>query len=381
MEGKELPSVYGQAERAESASERPPVRESRFPDKEAIEDYLEESPEEAIELLKGSLDEAYPELIPEHVNRVELARLLGLEQGTSAAIPLTIHAGSQDIMAIFKPVDGEKPELGKTYGRTALAPYEEMAYRVSEHFGLDLVPPTVYRSVHGRPGSLQLFMSPLGYGAGGYVYPEDDYEARLRAVPDYQAMGVLDFLILNPDRHRNNFLVRSELHGTRRDPEFDLLEPDYQPLGERPELVAIDHGLAFSPAIFTQYNIEQSRMGGFQGPMRSYTGTTRRTGPYEVRVSARQPEAVPDWLLARLQAGLADREPLEYHLRMVAEKALKRGDEQPSNQVEQVLDQLWQRTDALLASGTYLSSLTTHELPSTGTYEARVQHPPLRFRP
>jgi len=83
---------------------------------------------------------------------------------------------------------------------------ELAAYKVSEILGLNNIPPTVYREVEGRSGSVQLFMEE--------TTKEADRRRKATKPPDVTSwnrqshdMRVFDNLINNTDRNQHNILI------------------------------------------------------------------------------------------------------------------------------------------------------------------------------
>lgn len=107
---------------------------------------------------------------------------------------VTFEGGSQ---AVFKPMNGEVPNLRRaihagTYWRREIA-----AYRIDRLLGFHLVPATVPIDIDGK-GSLQAFMEQDGRGVEEY------------AAADSEIMGVLDYLMANTDRHSQNWMTQSD---------------------------------------------------------------------------------------------------------------------------------------------------------------------------
>jgi hypothetical protein len=83
---------------------------------------------------------------------------------------------------------------------------ELAAYKISEILGLNNIPPTVYREVQGRSGSIQIWMEK--------VMKEVDLARKGTKPPDVTSwnrqkrdMYVFDNLINNIDRNQNNILI------------------------------------------------------------------------------------------------------------------------------------------------------------------------------
>lgn len=202
--------------------------ESRFGNKEHILDVLHTHEAHIL----GSIDEMLPE-ISAHANVVELVNLLSSGDNTATAEvrPVMIDDEGVPMAGIFKPFDGENEEMRRKSGLPNFYEREEAAYLISEHFDLDLVPPTVVREIDGRLGSLQLFMSSRGYSTVDEGALSDEEWTKISTSPDFVTMGLLDAIIANPDRHENNYLVSKG--------------------GADPtKLVAIDHGLILDTSFY-----------------------------------------------------------------------------------------------------------------------------------
>ena len=86
------------------------------------------------------------------------------------------------------------------------AAFECAAYELSQALGLGRVPPTVWRTVEGAAGSLQIWLEE--------AMPQDDYLEQAAAPPDAapwlrqkDVMHVFDALIANIDRNQGDILV------------------------------------------------------------------------------------------------------------------------------------------------------------------------------
>lgn len=77
---------------------------------------------------------------------------------------------------------------------------EVAAYKISRILGLQIVPPTVFRTIDGIRGSLQLFVP----GRPAH-HKWNKYDLR------FAELNILDYLIFNPDRHNRNLLLTKNL--------------------------------------------------------------------------------------------------------------------------------------------------------------------------
>lgn len=113
------------------------------------------------------------------------------------------HRGEQ-LTAVWKPLP-EREQSGYEESYRA----EVAAYRLSRSLGLDMVPPTVLRTIGGRAGSMQLWVH------GCRLYRDAAPGARPPAgrwSEQISRMRFFDALIDNPDRNAGNFLIDAEWH-------------------------------------------------------------------------------------------------------------------------------------------------------------------------
>jgi hypothetical protein len=93
------------------------------------------------------------------------------EAGRTAPWLVTLDAGGLRVRAVFKHMDRRRPSPQAASWR-----YEIAAYKLADLLGLDIIPPTVERTINGTPGMLQLFVE------GGFS--EHDRERGNTAPPD-----------------------------------------------------------------------------------------------------------------------------------------------------------------------------------------------------
>lgn len=292
--------------------------ESRFGDKQMLIEVMEHGTAE----IKGALEDFHN--IPPHRNRVEWAYVTHetiATRNSSEFVVIDDEAGHH-IECIFKPLQGEDVKfhnengLGHDYSR------EVASYLVSEHFGFDLVPPTTLRQINGKVGSLQLFMPEkryeLGVEAIHRMRPEDD--ENFEQEPDVHRLAVFDWIIANADRHVHNYMMKMDDEG-------------YVDCSEGLQMVAIDNGAAFNE-LFYRMKASPSR-NDLPGPYQFLTrnNVTNKT--------VKMP--LPPELLAQIRAGADRRDQL-------TESLLSLPDLDPKE-----VERLWQRVDALIESGVFLS--------------------------
>jgi hypothetical protein len=113
--------------------------------------------------------------------------------------------------AVFREVDQEKDVARMASGQVELGfrdsyYFEPAAYELARILGYDNVPPVVLGRVHGKPGSLQIWME-------GTMRETDRLRKKLRP-PDarqwnqqVQMMRLFDALVFNTDRNAGNILI------------------------------------------------------------------------------------------------------------------------------------------------------------------------------
>lgn len=92
---------------------------------------------------------------------------------------------------------------------------EIAAYKVDKIFNFDLVPITVQRKIGNEKGSVQLFVSEAKMAS--------EVKSAIIIKENRAKLEILDYLILNSDRHKDNYLISQ--HG---------------------KIIAIDHGISFN---------------------------------------------------------------------------------------------------------------------------------------
>ena len=108
------------------------------------------------------------------------------------------------VEAVFKPSAGETthdvhPEvpMGEQYIR------EIASYEMDKLFDIQLVPPTILKSIEGQTGSVQTFVQ------DGDIAKFVDWEGNLSQT-DMAAAALFDYLAESMDRHNSNFMVGSD---------------------------------------------------------------------------------------------------------------------------------------------------------------------------
>lgn len=217
-----------------------------------------------------------------------------------------------DLICIFKPADGENKSLKKREGlppEFKFYPRECAGYLVSDHFDLDIVPPTVIREVDNEIGALQLFLSPKYYK--NFSQADLQEMNQIRETEDWQKIAILDWLLINNDRHSDNMMTDRQKQGA---------------------LVAIDHGIILDGSYYQYHTI--------YGPSRLLTQKNEK--PVE--------NEIPENLLNLLEKGLKDKSSLNGEL----EKIGSIDDEE--------LEHMWLRAEQLVDSKKFLSRVNFEEI-------------------
>jgi hypothetical protein len=142
------------------------------------------------------------------------ARVVSSEElGPGAPKKVTLAAGEGELSGIWKP-----RWAGDSHGRRISHRSEVAAYEIDKILGLDMVPPTVLRTLEGTEGSLQLWV----YGCETLGVLRDRVPDTSEWRRQISRMTTFDQIIGNRDRNQGNILV----------------DPDW-------EIVLIDHSLSF----------------------------------------------------------------------------------------------------------------------------------------
>jgi hypothetical protein len=272
----------------ENSAESADIPESQFGDKEKTLNILENGRAHVL----GSIEEMYPET-PAHANLVQMAKLIASERDKQDAVnyfePVIVKTDeANELLAIFKPASGEnetskrQTELNSFYSR------EHAAYLISEHFGFDLVPPTVVREINNQIGSLQWFLPPENYA----VVNEDSLSSvdwdRIVQSPDFLKLGLFDAIAINIDRHDNNYMVEGE-----KKPDGFALDHNAE---NHARLAAIDNGLILDTPFYYKFHA--------QGPMLNFT--------YNNKTEMPKVTPLPDNLLKSLVDGYRHKDELDF---------------------------------------------------------------------
>jgi hypothetical protein len=133
--------------------------------------------------------------IEEFLKEADITEKEEIGEGITHPEKVTLEQGGKVMHAILKKVD-------ESYDSWR---FEVAAYRLDRLLELGMVPPTVQRSVGGRRGCLQLWIT--GVTVDAYEQTPPDLESWRRQV---SLMWLFDDLIANIDRHLNNAIVTQE---------------------------------------------------------------------------------------------------------------------------------------------------------------------------
>jgi hypothetical protein len=176
--------------------------------------------EKADVLHQEDLDVARPDLAKLHSNQVYMVEMgvdtsaIHRERNSNSIRFFEVHYGGKPLVALFKPEGGESEYRKREFSITRMYPREYQAYLLDYYAELGIVPPTILREIDGEIGSLQL-----------YTFRIQDFDQqRMESSESWKKMAVLDRLINNCDRKKDNYLARRDNHS---------------------EIIAIDHGCSF----------------------------------------------------------------------------------------------------------------------------------------
>ncbi len=131
-----------------------------------------------------------------------------------------VYQEDEDMMAVYKPREGERPLWDFPRGTLHLREYA--AFLISHALNWPVVPPTVIRSGPHGAGSIQLF---IDHDPNIHYFT---FEGDPLFQEQLQKIVLLDFLINNADRKGGHVLLETEADGQ---------QPN--------RLWAIDHGICF----------------------------------------------------------------------------------------------------------------------------------------
>lgn len=263
--------------------------------------------------------------VAEHQNETKFAELKSaIEHNQPKNSVTAYYFGSEagkPIFGVFKPHDGENPHVQHEYHIDRMDVREVLAYEISEHFGFDLVPPTVHREINGQVGSLQLFIPQESYQTVEWVekLSRQSHFDFARDSVDWELMAAFDYIIANTDRHARNVLVRYDREGERVSP----VETDYGA-----ELVAIDNGTSFSSQGYYDRDVD------LKGPNADLTYSLDEAAPLQIEIPGYMKEMLRSGLARRGEFGLERYEGLIEGREILA---------------------MWERVENLLKSGVFLS--------------------------
>lgn len=289
---------------------------SQFGSKEMVQQAMEAGNV----LVLGNIEEFYD--VAPHRNVVELAQFKFEQHGTRNVSELIeIDTEGAHFLGVFKPVAGEDATFHNQNGLGHDYPREAASYLVSEHFGFDLVPPTIIRTVNGRLGSLQLFLPPDKYHVGAkamLTIPDEKAEAVLSS-PDIEALHVFDWITANADRHGDNYMCKVDGNGVA-----DVANGAIK-------IAAIDNGSAFNDQF---YRLKANR-ADIPGPYQFLT--------YDNLTKTNRYVLLPSLMKEKLASGYRNKEELTKAL-------LAMPDIEPIE-----ISKIWERVEKLLSAGVFIS--------------------------
>ncbi|HUD20750.1 MAG TPA: hypothetical protein VMQ44_01620 [Candidatus Saccharimonadales bacterium] len=308
--------------------EAPSQEESRFGDKRSLESVMETGSAKIMGRLEDFFD------VPHHRNVVELAHIT-VEATAARNISeyvIVNDAQGNEIKCVYKPVSGEDTKFYRENELNHDYPSEAAAYMVSEHFGFDLVPPTLVRPIEGQLGSLQLFMPQEKYLLESKTVQDTSEESldRYEDSEDLKTLCVFDWIVANADRNTNNYLLKVD----------ENKQVEHTETGTK--IVAIDNGLAFNSKFY--------RMKGAKKDVPGHYSNLTLDGATDKPVSNPVPEAI----MAKVKAGYESRDKLTEVLLSI-----------PDLDHDEIT-KMWERVEGLIKSGVYLSSYNYRQVLGQG---------------
>lgn len=151
------------------------------------------------------------EEILEFLAKARVGRMRGIPEGITAPSRVVLERDGVRMHAIFRAQQVERTIMQLADGTTEMhfrddCLFEVAAYELARMLGLNNLPPTIVRFVHGRKGSLQAWvenaMTDKTRRARGIAPPDTEYYNR-----QYVRMQFFDNLIYNSDRNQGNILL------------------------------------------------------------------------------------------------------------------------------------------------------------------------------
>jgi hypothetical protein len=151
------------------------------------------------------------EEVLEFLAKARVGRMRGIPEGITAPSRVVLERNGVKMHAIFRAQRVERLVMQLADGTTEMhfrddCLFEVAAFELSRMLGLNNVPPTVVRVIHGQKGSLQTWienaMTDKSRRAKGIAPPDTEYYNR-----QYVRMQFFDNLIYNSDRNQGNILL------------------------------------------------------------------------------------------------------------------------------------------------------------------------------
>lgn len=154
------------------------------------------------------------ERIRDFLRGAEIVEVEQLETGSTRPIRLTLERDGLQLRAIFRAVAMEREATrirdGRSYAKFYdRAIHEAAAYELARMLEIDMIPPTVVRSLAGQEGTVQLWIEDA-------MTESDRIREGLRPPRihrwrrQHQIMRVFDALVYNSDRNTGNRLIDSD---------------------------------------------------------------------------------------------------------------------------------------------------------------------------
>lgn len=132
-----------------------------------------------------------------------------IPSGVTHPLKLTLQQGDVRAHAVFRSQDIEKKNAGEGAGEVYFRDsylFEPAAYQLNRMLGMHSVPPAATRNIHGRNGSVQIWVekarTETSRVKNGLQDPNQEHWNKLVHI-----MRVFDYLVYNTDRTQENILI------------------------------------------------------------------------------------------------------------------------------------------------------------------------------
>lgn len=187
--------------------------------------------------------------IEQFMAEAEVVKIEELATGVTKPKRLTLQLGERNMRAAYKDFDSspglETASWKRSSNKADRYHHDVAAYKLDRLLGLGMVPPSIIRSVEGRPGVVT-------YWIEGAINERDrrdddvDYVGECTPRSQYNLMNVFDILIHNDDRNLTNVLY------TRKDWQLWLIDHSrgFRSFGKRPDYLQ-DAEIVLTPPLRT----------------------------------------------------------------------------------------------------------------------------------